>query len=94
MAGPVVYNNEFFDQLGRSPGVAALVKEVTEDIAEIARADGPRDTEDYVNGIEVQIKYQKRAVGLVVGTDKKTMLVESKTGNLVRALNKKRRSRG
>jgi hypothetical protein len=94
VAGPVKYNNAFFEQLGRSPEVVELTTDVAQEIADTAIADGPRDTEDYVNGIKVQVKFQKRVVALVVGTDKKTMLIESKTGNLVRALNKKKRSRG
>jgi hypothetical protein len=89
------FNNAFFRQLGRSPGVVNLTVGVATEIAATAIADGPRDTEDYVNGIEVQVKFQQRVVAQVVATDKKSMLVEATTGNLVRSLNKhKRRGRG
>ena len=58
----------------------------TEAIAKTARATAPVDTGDYRDGIKTAGKLQKRYVGLVVGTDPKTMLVESQTGNLARAL--------
>lgn len=88
------FNNDFFDQLSRSPGVERLCVEAAESIADDLRATGPRDTEDYINGIEVQVKRQKRVVALVVGTDRKTLLLESKGGYMARALQRwKRRPR-
>lgn len=89
----VKFNNRFFDDLSRSPEVAALVDDVTERIAETARADAPVDTKDYRDGITTASKYQRRYVGLVVGTDKKTLLLESKLGILARALRKNVRRR-
>ena len=89
------FNNAFFDDLARSPGVTALVTAVAEDVARDAIADGPKETENYVNAIHVEVKHQRRTVALVVASDPKSLLIESKTGNLVRALNKaKRRHRG
>ena len=88
------FNNAFFDQLSRSAPVVSLVTEIAQEIAADARESGPKDTLDYVNGITVATKFQKRAVALVIATDPKSMLIESKTGNLVRALNRKKRSRG
>jgi hypothetical protein len=93
MADGIQYNNSFFDQLGRSPGVVSLVDGVTEDIAATARSTAEVDTGEYRDGIEAQGKFQKRYVGLVVGTDPKTMLIEAKTANLARALRSKRQAR-
>ncbi len=88
-------NNAFFEQLGRSPQVVKLVRDAGERVAKTARDRGPKDSREYVNGIKVRVKYQRRVVALVEGTDPKTMLIESKTGNLVRALQaNKRRGRG
>lgn len=88
------FNEGFFEKLSRSPGIKRLVLEEAEKVAAIARDTAPVDTGDYKKGIEVQMKEQKRAVALVVGTDRKTMLIESKTGNLARALQRwKRRPR-
>lgn len=80
------FNDSFFDEMGRSAGVTKLVVDVAEEVAARARADAPVDTEAYRNGIVVRLKHQKRSVALVVSTDPKTMLIEAKTGNLVRAL--------
>lgn len=88
------FNESFFQQLSTSSGVKRLVLEEAEKVAAIARDTAPVDSGDYKRGIEVQMKEQKRAVALVVGTDRKTMLIESKTGNLARALQRwKRRPR-
>lgn len=88
------FNNAFFEELGKSAGVTNLVRTVAEDVARRARASAPRDTGDYADGITVRMKVQeRRSVALVVGTDPKTLLVESKTGNLVRALQTKKRGR-
>jgi hypothetical protein len=88
----VKFNNAFFEDLSRSAGVVNLVTAAAEEVAATARSTAPVDSGDYRDGIKVVLKYQRRAVALVVGTDAKTMLVESKTGNLARAL--KARSKG
>ena len=82
----VKFNDKFFEELQVSAEVEALVVEAAEGVAEIARATAPVDTEDYRNGISVTTKHQRRVVALVVSSDWKTFLIESKTGNLVRAL--------
>lgn len=89
----IQFNNAFFNDLGRSPGVVRLVDHVTEEIADTARSTAPEDSGDYKRGIITTGKFQDRYVGLVVGTDPKTMLIESKTGNLARALAKHKRGR-
>jgi len=79
-------NDAFFDDLSVSPEVTALCVEVAEDVAQIARTTAPEGWSGYEEGIVVTTKRQKRAVALVEATDPKSMIVESKTGNLARAL--------
>lgn len=80
-------NDSFLDQLGRSPQVVALVNAKRDAVAAVIRATGPEDTRDYKRGIVTRGKIQnRRYVGLVVGTDKKTLLIESKLGVMARAL--------
>lgn len=90
---PVEFNDAFFVKLGKSPEVTALCVKKAEEIAAVARARGPRDTEDYVRGIVVRVEERnRRNAALVVATDEKSLLVESFSGNLARAL--KQVSRG
>jgi hypothetical protein len=83
---PVTFNNAFFEELSVSEPVTALVVEAADRVAEIARNALPRITGDYANGIGVAVKHQKRSVALVVASDPKSLIIESKTGNLARAL--------
>lgn len=81
------FNDAYFEQLARSAAVNDLVKSRADAIAARARATAPVDSGDYKGGIVVRKKRaSRRDVWLVVGTNWKTLLVESKTGNLVRAL--------
>jgi len=89
----IQFNNAFFNELGRSAGVIRLVDQVTEEIADTARSTAPVDSAEYRDGIEATGKFQDRYVGLVVAADPKSMLIESKTGNLARALNSHKRGR-
>lgn len=92
---PVDFNESFFQDLSRSAGVTNLCMGIAENIAADARSTAPVDTEAYRKGIVVRLKHQKRSVALVVATDPKSMLIEAKTGNLVKALQRaKRRGRG
>jgi len=94
MAGNTDFNEAFFQQLSTSPAVTGLCVGIAEEIAADLRATGPEDTGEYKRGIVVRVKRQKRSVALVVGTDPKTLLLESKGGYMVRALQRKKRSRG
>jgi len=87
------FNNAFFEDLSRSPGVRALVQAEAEKIAADARGSAPVDSGKYRDGIKVVMKNQRRAVAVVLSTDPKTMLIESKTGNLARALQRWKRKR-
>lgn len=86
------FNNAFFQDLSRSPGVQAVTVEAANRVAATARSTAPEDSGDYRAGIVVRKKFQRRVVALVEGRDPKTMLIESKTGNLVKALQANKRS--
>ncbi len=92
---PVEFNEGFFEDLSRSPAVTGLVVGIAQEIANDARSTAPVNTGAYRDKIQVRVKYQKRVVAEVTAADPKSLLIESKTGNLVRALNRrKRRARG
>ena len=81
------FNDSFFEQMGKSAGVERLVEDRADAVAAAARATAPVAEGDYRDGITVvKRESDKRTVFLVKGTNWKTMLIESKTGNLVRAL--------
>lgn len=80
------FNDQFIDGLSTSAGVEAVVTAAAERVAAKARATAPVDTGAYRDGIVVKKKRQKRIVAVVTATDEKSMIVESKTGNLARAL--------
>lgn len=88
------FNPSFFDALGRSAGVIAGVDACTERIAETARRTAPADSGDYRDGIATAGKFQRRYVGLVVASDPKSLIVESRTGNLARAGRANAKGRG
>lgn len=88
-------NNAFFDQLGRSPAVIAIVNQKRDRVASAARAGAPVESGDYRRGIVTRGKFQRnRYVGLVVATDAKSLLIESQKGVLARALRSVGRGRG
>lgn len=85
------FNNAFFEELSTSPAVTALCTGIAQEIATDAIRTAPRNTGAYANKIHVEVKRQRRSVALVVASDPKSIIIESKTGNLVRALNRKKR---
>ena len=80
------HNQGFYDALLVSPQVEALVKRPAERVAAAARASAPVDTGAYRDSIRVETKRQKRVVALVVADSEHALGVESRTGNLARAL--------
>lgn len=85
----VDFNNSFFDEMLNSAGVRALTRGAAEKALNIARANAPVDTGAYRDGLQVKaVQHAHRTTYRVVGTDAKTMLIESQTGNLVKALKK------
>lgn len=82
------FDNDYFNRLGHSPKVTALLVAKAEQVAEAARATAPVDTGDYRDSITVSVKRAaRRNVALVTAEDPKSMFIESETGNLARALN-------
>lgn len=83
----VTFNDSYFDEVLNSAGVQRLCRSKAEQALAIARASAPVDTGAYRGGLAVEAKRSAhRTVYRVVGHDRKTLLVEAKTGNLVRAL--------
>lgn len=81
-------NDEWFDTIGRDPGIVGLCKQAAEQGATNARASAPVDSGDYRDGIVVEERSAAyRDTFRIVATDDKSLGVESRTGNLARALN-------
>lgn len=93
MAEKMRFNAQFFEQILNSQGISRMCEERANAAAAIARRTAPVDSGDYQRGITVQTKkIGDRVSGLVVGNDWKTLLIESKTGNLARALRAAKRA--
>jgi hypothetical protein len=83
----VKFNEDYLSELGKSAPVRRLVEDATDRVLDAARANAPVDTGAYRAGLHKEIRETPyRVVGVVVGDDPKTMLIESKTGNLAKAL--------
>lgn len=83
----VKFNDRYFDEILNSAGVRALTRGAAEKALGVARANAPVDTGAYRDGLTVeQVQRAHRVTYMVVGHDPKTMLVESRTGNLARAV--------
>jgi len=70
----------------KSDQVRAPLHEIAEGFAARARGSAPVDTGSYKGSISVESDTTDRAVERVVAHDKKATLIESKTGNLKRAV--------
>lgn len=83
----VEFNQTYFDQIMRTAGVERLTDAAAERALSIAKSTAPVDTGDYRDGLHIEHRESRyRRVTRVVGDDAKTLLIESKTGNLARAL--------
>jgi hypothetical protein len=83
----VKFNDAFFTQLGTSGPVTAILLRKALRVASQAKATAPVDTGAYKRRIVVRIKRSRyRNVAIIEGLDWKTLLIESKTGNLARAI--------
>lgn len=88
----VTFNNAFFDELGRSPGIVSVCDEAAERIAEIARATAPVKTGAYRNSITTADAPRRgRHVTEVIASDPAAVAIEARFGTLARATNKARR---
>lgn len=83
----IEFNERFFETILRQPKVENIVDAAAERALAKARADAPVDSGDYRDGLHIEHHESRyRRVTRVVGSDEKTLLIESKTGNLARAL--------
>jgi hypothetical protein len=81
-------NQAGFQKLAHSAGVAKVCKGYADHVASIARASAPVDTGDYEAGIHAVIEdHPSRVTAQVIASDEKSLIIESITGNLARALN-------
>lgn len=80
-------NQSFFDNVLRSPAVERIVDDVAARTLTNAQSGAWVDTGAYKDGFHIEHHESAyRRVAQVVGSDEKTMLLESKSGNLARAL--------
>lgn len=81
------FNEGFFESILRTSPVEALVDGIGNRTLGIAQANAPVDTEEYRDGLHIEHHESRyRRTTRVVGSDEKTLLIESKTGTLARAL--------
>lgn len=96
----VEINDAFFEQLGRSAAVVGLCRAKAEEVAAVARSTAPVGPDsrggapgDYRDSIHVEIQSRThRDAAVVVADNWKALLIESRTGNLARALNQVKKS--
>ena len=80
-------NDGFFDQILRSPGVEGLCKQKAQEAMAIAKANAPVKSGAYRDGIELEtVERQHRRTYMVVATAEHSLLVETQTQNLAKAL--------
>lgn len=79
-------NSRGMKDLLRAPGVARDLERRAEQVATAARSSAPVDTGEYRDSIAVASETTDRAVARVVARDRKGHAIESRTGNLARAL--------
>lgn len=83
----IEFDQQFFDTILRSSGVQSLERQAAEKVLAAAKANAPYKTGAYRRGLRIEkTEARFRTVYLVTGADPKTLLIESKTGNLARAL--------
>ena len=87
----ITFNDTFFDRILQSQQVEALTSQAAGRVLSEARASAPVDTGSYRDQLTVErVQRAHRATYMVVGHDPKTLLIESRTQNLARALKKAR----
>ena len=83
----ITFNPRFFETVLRQPGVERLTDEAADRALAKAKADAPVDTGAYRDGLRIEHRESRyRRVTRVVGSDPKTLLIESQTGNLARSV--------
>lgn len=81
--------DESLDELARSASVRDVVVDAAGEVRDIARADAPVASGAYRDSIHVEVtETDEGVVATVVADVRHAMIVESRDGNLVRALGK------
>ncbi len=79
-------NKAWFDTVLRRPDVEQKVDEVEAGVRAAAQASAPVDSGNYRQGIVRRVRQAKyRRVVETVATDPKSLIIESRTGNMARA---------
>lgn len=85
-------NQAGFKQLAHSKQVGNECLKYANVVASAARASAPVDTGEYAGGISAFIEdHPSRVTAQVVASDPKSLIIESLTGNMARALNRVKR---
>jgi len=83
----VEFNEHYFETVLRQPKVEALTDAAGSRALAAAKSSAPVDTGAYRDELHLEHHESRfRRTTRVVGDDDKTLLIESKTGNLARAL--------
>lgn len=81
-------NDAGMKKLVHSREVANVCKKYADVVAANAKASAPVESGDYRSGIHAIIEdHPSRVTAQVVASDPKSLIIESRTGNLARALN-------
>lgn len=81
------FNPGFFESVLRQPKVEELTDAAGRRALAAAKSSAPVDSGDYQRGLHIEHHESRfRRTTRVVGDDEKTLLIESKTGTLARAL--------
>jgi hypothetical protein len=81
------FNPRYFETVLRQPKVEQLTDSIGEAALAKMKATAPVDTGEYKDGLHIEHHNSRfRRTTRVVGSDPKTLLIESKTGNMARGL--------
>ena len=85
----VEINEKFFNKIGHDQSISQLTHTIAEAAAIEARATAPYDTGDYHDSIHTRkVTSKRRTMWQVIADDWKSAILEAKTGNLRKAVNR------
>lgn len=85
----VEINEKFFNKIGHDQSISQLTHTIAEAAAIEARATAPYDTGDYQRSIHTRkVTSKRRTMWQVIADDWKSAILEAKTGNLRKAVNR------
>ena len=82
----VVLSHKGMRELLNDPGVRAELHRRADLVAARAKATAPVDTGAYRDSIEIEDDTTDRAVVRIIAKDRKSHIIEARTGNLAKAL--------